>query len=98
MTLKSAFPDLSRPPLYWLGSIQLNLNVRFRSIEFSANIIETLNITHYLASAAFDLLVTSVAKAHLSLSSLHVHSVPNLRPAFPPRPLHVAFCFDVVLT
>ena len=68
-----AIPDADRLFLYWLGSIKVNLNVTFRSISFNANIIRTLHWTHYLASVAFDVLISSVAKDHLLLSPLSIH-------------------------
>jgi hypothetical protein len=43
-------------------------------IRFSIDIIRTLNWTHYLASVAFDVLISSVAKHHLPLSPLY-HSL-----------------------
>jgi len=67
-----AIPDADRLFLYWLGSIKVNLNVTFKSISFNANIIRTLNWTHYLASVAFDVLISSVAKDHLLLSPLSI--------------------------
>jgi len=67
---------------------------------FSANIIRTLNWTHYLANVAFDVLISSVAKDHLPLSPLFIHSVPHLRPAVLPRSFHVGLplCSSIIVT